>query len=82
MGDHSIRVLKEGRQRLRGPATNKVGQGSEVFCPVIELRRETPREDALNDHLRHAAKRLGGDLPPFDQDLKVGVRFRPSTVQL
>ena len=50
------------------------------FCR-IELGREAPWKNALDDHVGHAAESLGHRLPALDGDLEVGVGFRPWAVE-
>ncbi len=60
VGDDRFGLLQEGGKRLGWSAAHEGRELLDELGPRgIDIGRETPRKDALDDHLGHAAKALG-----------------------
>jgi hypothetical protein len=60
VGDDRLGLLQEGGKRLGRSAAHEGRECLDMLGPCgIELGREAPGKDALDDHLGYAAKALG-----------------------
>src|SRR5215470_2016310 len=82
MADHRVRLLDERSDRLHRTATHEIGERLDVLRLLrVELRREAPWKEALDNHLRHTVQRPGHHLPTLYDRLDVWIALVPAAVQ-
>src|SRR3984957_15200561 len=82
MGDDSVGLTEKCVNRLVRTAAHEGCELLDIFgLGRVKLRREAEGKDALDDHLRDAAKRLRDGPPAADDGLQEWVALRPAGVQ-
>ena len=82
MRDDSVRLTKEGVDRLFRTAAHEGGDLLNIFgLGRVKLRREAEGKDPLDGHLGDAAEALGYGLPISNDGLEKRIALRPAGMQ-